>query len=46
MHATLPLLDVTAFPAIRRRKVETLQVNLGYKCNPSCVHCHAHAGLD
>ena len=44
MHATLPLLEVTAFPAIRRRAVETLQVNLGYRCNQSCVHCHVNAG--
>ena len=44
MHATLPLLEVTAFPAIRRRTLETLQVNLGYKCNQSCVHCHVNAG--
>lgn len=44
MHATLPLLQVTAFPAIRRRTVETLQVNIGYECNRSCVHCHVNAG--
>lgn len=44
MHATLPLIEVTDFPAIRRRKVETLQVNLGYKCNQTCVHCHVNAG--
>ena len=44
MHATLPLLEVTAFPAIRRRTVETLQVNLGYTCNQSCLHCHVDAG--
>ena len=44
MHATLPLLKVTDFPAIRRRAVETLQVNLGYKCNQTCVHCHVNAG--
>ena len=44
MHATLPLLQATGFPAIRRRKLETLQVNLGYKCNQSCVHCHVNAG--
>jgi radical SAM/Cys-rich protein len=24
--------------------VETLQVNLGYKCNQTCVHCHVNAG--
>lgn len=44
MHATLPLLEATDFPAIRRRKTETLQVNLGYKCNQSCLHCHVNAG--
>ena len=44
MHATLPLLARTDFPALRRRAVETLQVNLGYRCNQSCVHCHVAAG--
>src|SRR5690554_5137992 len=44
MHATLPLLQATEFPAIRRRTLTTLQVNLGYKCNQSCVHCHVNAG--
>jgi len=44
MHATLPRLEVSEFPAIRRKKLETLQVNLGYKCNQTCVHCHVNAG--
>jgi radical SAM/Cys-rich protein len=44
MHATLPLLRVTDFPALRRRSIETLQINLGYTCNQSCVHCHVNAG--
>lgn len=44
MHATLPLLSQTDFPALRRRAVETLQVNLGYRCNQSCLHCHVNAG--
>ncbi|GAB4118547.1 MAG: arsenosugar biosynthesis radical SAM protein ArsS [Sideroxydans sp.] len=44
MHATLPLLQATQFPALRRRALEILQVNLGYKCNMSCVHCHVNAG--
>jgi radical SAM/Cys-rich protein len=43
MHATLPLLKHTTFPAIRRRKLQTLQVNLGYVCNQSCQHCHVNA---
>ena len=44
MHATLPLIEVSDFPAIRRRGLATLQVNVGYKCNQSCVHCHVNAG--
>lgn len=44
MHATLPKLETTDFPAIRRRQLDTLQVNLGYKCNQTCVHCHVNAG--
>lgn len=44
MHATLPLLELTDFPAIRRRHSETLQVNLGYKYNQRCLHCHVNAG--
>jgi radical SAM/Cys-rich protein len=43
MHATLPLLRHYGFPALKRRRLETLQVNLGYKCNQSCVHCHVGA---
>jgi radical SAM/Cys-rich protein len=44
MHATLPLLLDSGFPAIRRARLETLQVNLGYRCNQSCLHCHVNAG--
>jgi radical SAM/Cys-rich protein len=44
VHATLPLLAESDFPPIRRSKLETLQVNLGYRCNQSCVHCHVNAG--
>ena len=44
MHATLPLLRQYGFPALRRKRLETLQVNLGYRCNQSCVHCHVNAG--
>jgi radical SAM/Cys-rich protein len=43
MHATLPLLAASDFPAIRRRALDTLQVNLGYRCNQSCLHCHVAA---
>jgi radical SAM/Cys-rich protein len=44
MHATLPLMRTYGFPALRRGRLETLQVNLGYRCNQSCVHCHVNAG--
>lgn len=44
MHATLPLLAGIGFPPLTRRRLETLQVNLGYRCNQSCVHCHVAAG--
>lgn len=44
MHATLPLLARTDFPPIRRQRLDTLQVNLGYRCNQSCLHCHVNAG--
>ena len=32
------------FPAIRRDRLTTLQVNLGYLCNQQCQHCHVNAG--
>jgi radical SAM/Cys-rich protein len=44
MRDTWPLLEQIAFPPIRRGWLDTLQVNLGYRCNQSCVHCHVNAG--
>jgi radical SAM/Cys-rich protein len=44
MHATLPLMRRYEFPAIGRRRLGALQVNLGYRCNQTCVHCHVNAG--
>lgn len=44
MHATLPLLEETDFPTLHRRKLDTLQINLGYVCNQQCLHCHVNAG--
>jgi radical SAM/Cys-rich protein len=43
MHDTLPLLERIEFPALKRKPLDTLQVNLGYKCNQSCLHCHVNA---
>ena len=34
----------TTFRPLNRHGVETLQVNLGYRCNQSCLHCHVAAG--
>lgn len=43
MHATLPLLKATDFPAPARGTLDTLQVNVGYRCNQACFHCHVNA---
>jgi MoaA/NifB/PqqE/SkfB family radical SAM enzyme len=44
MLDTLPLLTPSDFPALTRSRLTTLQVNLGYRCNQSCLHCHVNAG--
>ena len=44
MRDTWPLLRDTDFPALERRRLDTLQLNLGYLCNLSCIHCHVNAG--
>jgi radical SAM/Cys-rich protein len=44
MRDTLPLLDKIPFPVISRGRLDTLQVNVGYRCNQSCFHCHVNAG--
>ncbi len=43
MKSTIKLLEHTDFPAIKRRELKILQVNMGYLCNMSCVHCHVAA---
>lgn len=44
MHAVLPLMQTQDFPAIHRGSLDMVQVNLGYRCNQSCLHCHVNAG--
>lgn len=44
MLATLPSLINSDFPPLCRDQLQTLQVNLGYKCNQQCLHCHVNAG--
>ncbi len=43
MLDTLSLLEEWQFPSVARRQVEVLQVNLGYRCNLQCLHCHVDA---
>ncbi|MBT8129146.1 MAG: radical SAM protein, partial [Gammaproteobacteria bacterium] len=43
MINTLEYLKKTDFPSIRRSRLDTLQVNLGYLCNQQCLHCHVDA---
>jgi radical SAM/Cys-rich protein len=43
MRDTWPLLAQIGFPPLARRRMDTLQVNVGYRCNQSCVHCHVGA---
>ena len=35
---------LTDFPALTRVALDTLQVNVGYRCNQACTHCHVDAG--
>ena len=44
MLNTLDKLVPSDFPSIRREQTTTLQVNLGYRCNQQCLHCHVAAG--
>lgn len=44
MLETLPHLIDSDFPHLSRMHLETLQVNLGYQCNQTCLHCHVAAG--
>jgi MoaA/NifB/PqqE/SkfB family radical SAM enzyme len=43
MHDTLPLLEPSDFPAIKRHQLETLQINIGLRCNQACLHCHVNS---
>ncbi len=44
MRDTKALLLESDFPGIKRDRLTTLQMNLGYLCNLSCQHCHVNAG--
>ena len=36
-------MDKLSFPRIRKNRIDILQVNIGYKCNQACSHCHVNA---
>ncbi|MEN8129443.1 MAG: arsenosugar biosynthesis radical SAM (seleno)protein ArsS [Pseudomonadota bacterium] len=44
MHNMIPRLRDTNFPMLQRLKLKTLQINVGYRCNQACLHCHVNAG--
>ncbi len=44
MLDTVHLLKPSSSPPISRSDLRTLQVNLGFRCNLSCTHCHVNAG--
>ncbi len=44
MLATLPHLEHRNFPPLHRTRLDTIQANLGYRCNQQCLHCHVNAG--
>ncbi len=35
---------MTDFSTFSRTQLQILQVNLGYRCNQRCIHCHVNAG--
>jgi radical SAM/Cys-rich protein len=39
------ILETNQFP-LRAKKLEILQINVGYMCNQVCEHCHVDAGPD
>jgi radical SAM/Cys-rich protein len=43
MHAIPLPVQTSDFPAIRRGPLDAVQVNLGYRCNQACLHCHVNA---
>ncbi len=49
-NGELPLFETQlqhySLPPIRPKKLEILQMNLGYMCNQVCAHCHVDAGPD
>lgn len=43
MLDSFPTLKNIPFPTVMRDELHTVQVNLGYRCNLQCLHCHVNA---
>lgn len=43
MHEMLSHLNQMDFPQLERVALDTVQINIGLKCNQQCVHCHVNS---
>ena len=34
---------IDSFPNVKKEHIETLQINIGLKCNQACKHCHVNS---
>ena len=34
---------INSFPLVKKEHIETLQINIGLKCNQACKHCHVNS---
>ena len=34
---------IDSFPYVKKEHIETLQINIGLKCNQACKHCHVNS---
>ncbi len=34
---------IDSFPFVKKEHIETLQINIGLKCNQACKHCHVNS---
>ena len=34
---------INNFPSVNKKPIDTLQINIGYKCNQACKHCHVNS---
>ena len=44
VHEAIPSFDQKAKKSLKAASVDVLQINVGYRCNLVCKHCHVEAG--